>query len=56
MPKRTIRDLTHRDLEAIREEVCGDSGCKGYRGFWDSDCRFCCDGFAVAAKDMKETA
>ncbi len=47
--KTLFEDFDHDDLEAIREQVWRCEGCKGDIGFWDSDCRFYCEGFIATA-------
>lgn len=41
--KTFIDDLTHEELEFIKEGIC--EPCKGDIWFWDSDCRYDCEGF-----------
>ena len=38
-----FEDFDHDELQAIREACC--EPCKGDIYFWDSNCRFYCQGF-----------
>lgn len=41
--KTLFEDFNHDELQSIKEAYC--EPCKGDIGFWDSDCRFYCEGF-----------
>ena len=49
-----MTNLTHSELTALHYEVC--EGCKGCRGFWDSDCRDYCDPFQEARRKAEAEA